>query len=81
MKVDLFSKEFSYREMEDAEYDDTIAIKCLLESREIPYEEFANKSHLGDPRVKFGDEVYEGIKEIRDNLLVLTDYFHPERRS
>ena len=80
-EVYLFSKIFYESEKEDPDYLDTIAIKSLLETNNIPYTNIPNKSHTGDPVIKLENKTYNGIKELRDNLLVLIDYFHPNLRS
>ncbi|MDP3734315.1 MAG: hypothetical protein Q8R37_03730 [Nanoarchaeota archaeon] len=80
-KAYLCSKEFSGKMQEDPDYLDLLAIKSLLEQNTIPYEHIADRYHLGDPQLKCKDSVYTGIKEVRDNLFQIKDYFYPNMRS
>lgn len=80
-KIHLFSKQFSGKIKEDPDYVDVLAIKALLGQNNIPYEYIADRYHLGDPQLKFNDTIYTGIKEVRDNLFRIKDYFYPHLRS
>lgn len=80
-KAHLTSKYFSGKTKEDPDYLDFLAIKTLLERDGIPYEHIIDKHHVGDPQIRFEETTYTGIKEVRDNLFWLKDYFYPNLRS
>ena len=80
-KVHLFSDVFSGKREEDPDYWDTRHIKDLFKKNNIPYEEFANKSHKGDPQVKVEDKIFSGFEEVAHNLWFIIDYIHPDKRN